>query len=657
MLQKILLIATLLSACTFSMAQTPKFSKEFQQAEEAMLNRKFERAIRLFEKVLEKKQSLHIARRNIGVCYELLGQYDKALEYYEEVIKMDEFFSRSVYFRAGEASYKSGDYDKALTYFGKFEFLQGKEMHEFADVADKEAEEEAEMFKQLDDRIRAVYISMDSVTFLGIKEVENLGYNINSRADEYFPFVSNDQKTLFFTGRRNNRADENLYYSQLVNDEWLEGLPVSNKFNTNGHEGMCTIVRDGQTMFFTACNREGVLGPCDIWQATVTDDTEIQAGTAIQGAVNSEKWESQAAISCDGSTLFFASDREGGFGGTDIWMSTRLLDGSWSEPVNLGPNINTPSFEESPFITNDGQTLYFSSDGHVGLGENDIFMSRRDRAGNWGLPVNLGPPVNSAHHELCFFLCADGKTGYFASDRPDGFGGLDIYKVELSSELYSEAVTFVEGFVRDSILDQPIQTTVYFPGREPMQTDENGRFFICMPAYDLLNVQVEKEFYHPYSREFVIPFWDNKNFYTIEVLMRPVREPVRNNLVAKSPLVDTSSVETKKKPERRDYLHTIFFEFDEYIMSPNELDNLDKFLKRVKSNSIQRVEIIGFSDDVGTDMYNLKLSEERAKKIALHLMDNGILVDQIYIEGRGEIRDDKPKNLNRKVEIKVQVLE
>ncbi|MBK7872164.1 MAG: PD40 domain-containing protein [Saprospiraceae bacterium] len=147
------------------------------------------------------------------------------------------------------------------------------------------------------------------------------------------------------------------------------------------------------------------------------------------------------AVSCDGSTLYFTSDREGGLGGTDIWVSKRNLDGNWSEPENLKFPINTPSYEESPFITNDGQTLYFSSDGHLGLGDQDIFMSRIDNEGNWSTPINLGPPVNSAHRELCFILAADGRTGYFASDRPEGFGGLDIYRVSLSSELYSEAIT------------------------------------------------------------------------------------------------------------------------------------------------------------------------------------------------------------------------
>ncbi len=653
MLYKILLISFGLMGFVCTNAQTPGFSKDFQRAEEALLNRNYERAIRLYEKVLASKPELHIARRNIGVCYEMLGQFDKALEYYETVIKRDEFFSRSIYYRAGWASYKMGDYEKALTYYGKFEFLLGKPAHEFSDIADKEADEEAQMVAELDNNIRACYISRDSITFLSVKEIENLGGNINSRADEYFPFVSNDQTLLFFTGRRNNQADENIYYSRYINGQWTEGLPLGSKFNTSGHEGMSTVVRDGKTMFFSACEREGVLGPCDIWQANI-EGTEVGNVRTLTGGVNSEKWDSQAAVSCDGNTLYFTSNRNGSY---DIWMSKRDLDGNWGEPVNLGENVNTPGDEQSPFITNDGQTLYFSSNGRPGLGGMDIWMSRVDRDGNWSTPVNLGPPVNSPNDELSFILAADGKTGFLASDRMGGFGRFDIYRVQLGDELYSEAITFVEGFVKDTILDVPIPgITVQIANRDPVKTDENGRFFLCIPAFEILNISVEKELYHPYKNEFIIPFWDNKQFYTIEILMDPVTRPVRDFTV-KSPVLDTAYYEMKRKPERRDYLHTIFFEFDKYTMSAPEVNNLDAFVKQLKSKNVQRVEIIGFSDDVGTDMYNLKLSEERAKQIALHLMDNGILVDQIYIEGRGEIRDDKPKNLNRKVEVKVTVIE
>lgn len=657
MWHKILLFSLLMSVCSLlATAQTPGFSKDFQAGEAALLKKDYKKAIRLFEKVLAVKPELHAAQRYIGVCYELMGDYSKALEQYESIIDQDSMFSRTLYYRAAQASQKADEPDKALKYYGKFELMLGRPIEDFNGVTETEIAEEPDMVGKLDQDIRACLITMDSTRFLHLGEVKNLGPNINSRSDEYFPFVTSDQKLLFFTSRKNTRSDENLYYSTFDGKEWREGLPVSNKFNTDTHEGMSTLVRDGKTMFFTACGRAGVQGPCDILQTKV-DGLDFQPAETLTGKVNSEGWESEACISCDGSTLYFSSTRPGGFGGTDIWVSQRLSDGSWSEPVNLGPTINSAGNEESPFITNDGETLYFSSDGHQGLGDSDIFMSRMDRKGNWSAPLNLGPPINSPHRELCLMLAADGKTGFFASNRPDGYGNLDIYQFELPEELYSEPMTFVEGYVIDSLLEQPIQTTIHIKGREDIQTDENGRFFICMHAYELLPIMIEKSLFHNYQNEFAIPLWDNKRFYRIEIRLQPIQIPPGMAARGVTPKDETAVPDPPKKAKRHDYLHTIFFEFDKYAMSSPEINNLDDFLVQFKGKNIQRVEIIGFSDDIGTEIYNLKLSEERAKQIALHLMQNGVIVDQIYIEGKGEIKDDKPKNLNRKVDVKVTVLE
>ncbi len=654
MWQRFTILSLFICCQLLASAQTANFAKDFQAGEEALLRKQYDKAIRQFEKVLKAKPDLSAARRNIGVCYEMMGNYPKALSYYEDVIKRDSMSSRTVYYRAGEASLKSGKPDQALIYFGKFEFYQSLPLHDFTGVTDKEEADEAEMMAQLDNNIRASIISMDSTRFLNIKDLENVGPTVNSTWDEYFPFLSNDQKLMFYTSRRDERDDENLYYSQYTNDIWKEGLPVGSKFNTDdGHEGMSTFVRDGKTMFFTACRREGVRGPCDIWEAHL-DGIDFGKVQQLEGNINSDKWESQACISCDGSTLYFASNRDGGVGGTDIWVSKRLSNGTWGEPQNLGKTINTPGNEESPFITNDGQTLYFGSDGHAGLGISDIFMSRMSRKGDWSNPLNLGPPVNSPHQELCFFLAADGKSGYFASDRPSGFGGLDIYQFELPQELYSEPMTFVEGFVKDSLLDLPIQTTVDIFGREGVKTDEDGRFFICVPAYEFLSAKVNVQDFHPYQNNFVIPLWNNKTFYQLELLLKPIKMP---SFTAKGIPKDTTSAEPAKKAKRHDFLHTVFFEFDQFLISNNEVSSLDGFVQQLKGKNVHRVDIIGFSDDVGTDIYNLKLSEERAKQIALYLRENGISVNQIYIKGKGEIKDDKPKDLNRKVDVKVEVIE
>ena len=176
--------------------------------------------------------------------------------------------------------------------------------------------------------------------------------------------------------------------------------------------------------------------------------------------------------------------------------------------MNMGPSINTAEDEESPFISNDGRTLFFTSTGHLSLGDQDIFMSFLNEKGDWELPTKLGPEINSPFTERCFFLSADGRTGYFASNRPEGFGGMDIYQVQFKEPLYSEPMTFVEGFVKDSISEKPVQTIVKITDRESIQTDRDGRFFICLPSISLLHTEASVNGYLPYSRNFNIPIWD-----------------------------------------------------------------------------------------------------------------------------------------------------
>ncbi len=656
MQHKILLIFLLLLCSNIvASAQTPGFSKDFMAGEEALLKKEYKKAIRLFEKVLAVKPELHAARRYVGVCYEMMGDYSKALEQYQTIIERDSMFSRTVYYRAAQASHKAGETDQALKYFGQFELMLGRPIEDFNGVTETEIAEEPEMVAELDRAIRACLITIDSTNFLNLGEVKNLGPSINSRYHDYFPFISNDQSLMFFTSLKEGQ-DEDLYYSISSNGSWRDAVPVGKSFNTPNDEGMATFVRDGKTLYFIGCDRVAAKSPCDIWEAHL-DGFDFKDITPMKGSINSDFWDSQACISCDGSTIYFASRRPGGLGGQDIWKSHRLSNGNWSEPENMGAPINTPGEEESPFIANDGETFYFSSDGHTGLGDQDIFMTRMDRRGTWSIPLNLGSKINSPHRELGFFLSADGKTGYFASDRPDGYGGMDIYSFELAKELYSEPMTFVEGFVIDSFLEKPIQTTIQIKGREDIQTDENGRFFVCVHAYELLQVGVQKQLFHPYQNDFAIPLWNNKTFYKIEIRLQPIQLPPALALKVGMPKDTVDTPEPTRKPKRHDYVQTIFFEFDKSLMSNNEINSLNGFLQRLKNKNIQRVEIIGFSDDVGTDMYNLKLSEERAKHIALYLKESGILVDRIYIEGKGEIKDDKPKNLNRKVDIKVTILE
>lgn len=377
----------------------------------------------------------------------------------------------------------------------------------------------------------------------------------------------------------------------------------------------------------------------------------------LEGFANSGGWESQAAISCDGQTLYFASNRPGGVGGTDLYVCERQPDGSWGEAVNLGAGINSKLDEEAPFITNDGQTLYFSSNGHPGMGDQDIFMSWKNNDGEWSVPINLGPPVNSAFRELGFFLTADGQTGYFASDRPEeSAGGLDIFRFRLDTQLYSRPITFVEGLVIDSSLEMTVSATVSIEGRQDIQVGRDGRFFLCVPAGDTLFTKVSKKFFHPYENAFIIPRWNNRQFYTIELLLHSTFD-----MPDAAPAIEQDTLPAIAEPLPRkkfvEYTHTVFFPFDEDKMEIEERDKLLAFLKPLQKKDAQDIRIVGFSDDIGTDDYNLRLSEERAKQIALVIMDNGLEVDHIYMEGKGEVKDETTKALNRRVEVKIRVLE
>lgn len=628
----------------------------FREGEGHLLNRKYEQAARAFEKALDLQPGLIAAHRAAGYCHEFMKSYDKALDHFLQVVEADSMFSRIIYYQIADAYFKLGQPDQALQYFNRFNELQARSLADFGFQSDKEGSMEAAFLKKLPANIQACQVSMDSLKFLNITEVRNLGPRVNTAHDDYYPFLTNDQKILYYTHRRRNPdGDENLFVSLNQGGSWGPGAQLKG-INTEKDEGMSTLIRDGRRLYFATCGRESVLGPCDIWEAVVNGAEVIETRT-VPGLLNSENWESQAAVNCDGTVMYFSSNRSGGLGGTDIWRSERKPDGTWASPVNLGSKINTPEDEEAPFISNDGKTLYFSSEGHLGLGEQDIFMSWLDvRTGQWGASVNLGPPVNSPFRELGLYLTADGKTGYFASDRPNGFGQLDIYNFDLSDKLFGDPITYVEGFVRDSILLTGILSNVAIGGKPAFKTGPDGRFFLCVPADETLDFGITQKGFFPYHNQFVVPEWNNKTFYTIELLLKPTLTFIGD---PNPPVVkDTADVVTAKgKATTTEYNHVAFFQFDDYKLIPSETDKLDEFLKNLKNKTVVKAEIIGFADDIGTDVYNLRISEERAKEVALALVRNQIVIDQIYLQGRGEVKNDDAKARNRRVEIRIVVRE
>lgn len=625
-----------------------EYAKIHHEGEVALLQLKYKEALSHFKKVLRKFPDFSPALRSAGACHELAGEYEEAAVYYEKALKNSPNFSRALYFECGKILYQRGKYQDALKYFELFEGLKKMSPTNFAYNGLEERKIEEKYYEQLEANLRSCRASTDSLQFLGIKEVANLGGAINTGSDEYFPYITNDGNTLFFTSRKNDKSDENLFSSTRPRGDWRSAEQVKD-FNTGENEGMVTMVRDGRRIFFTACKRQDVLGPCDIWEAT-TDGLNFTEARPIKGASNSESWESQASISCDGNTLYFASSREGGLGGTDIWKSVKNKEGVWGEPGNLGSNINTTGDEEAPFITNDGKVLYFSSTGHLGLGEQDLFVSRLASNGTWSFARNLGKPVNSSYRELGIHLTPDGKIGYFASNRSGGHGGMDIYQFELPNQLSSDPITYFEGYVRDSITHLPVPCTVMAKGRLPIKTDDEGRFFLCLKAGDTLHVEVRADDYHNYLNHFEIPVWENRTSYHMNLLL----DPLFKLPTYMGDLLVEKGVPIPVKMPTNEVHHEVLFDFDKAELKPSDIEKLEEFfLTSFNGKAIKSVEIVGYADEIGSNAYNLILSEKRAKAIGVVLKNKGIKVDKVYIEGKGEAGGDRPDWQNRKVDVVV----
>lgn len=625
----------------------------YRRGEAALQAQDFAAAARFFQRSAEKKPDFAAAYRLWGQAEELRNNYLIAVDAYHEVLKIDTAYSRVLYYRIGDVYYKMGRPEIALFYFRKFSELQDRQLGQFGLRGEQERPDELILLNRLPGNIRACEIQMDSVKFINVVDIANLGGQINGKDDDYFPFLSNDQREMYFT-RKGNNDDEDLYYVTRNAKSWGSSSRVRG-FNSGEPEGMTSFIRNGRTVYFTACNRDSVSGPCDLWEGVVRDG-KLEQLQSTGGWLNSSDWDSQAAISCDGRRIFFASNRPGGLGGSDIWVSERAAAGQWGTPRNLGAPINTPDDEEAPFISNDGQTLYFSSTGHLGLGEQDIFMSWWDkRRRRWTAPINLGPPVNGPHRELGIFLTADGRQGYFASNRPGGEGGMDIYTFQLSEQLSGEPITYVEGVLLDSILREPLPGGQVRLGQESVFTaDEEGRFFICAPAGEPIPLAVDYPEYLPYQAQFSVPHWDNRNTYQIDLLLR-YEDSFIDQLTQRGA---TPEPEAKPEPEpdrrpRSTMTMAIYFPFDESNLEPSAKVAMDGLIEEMKDKSIQRVTILGYADNIGMDNYNHLLSEERAKNVAAYLIGRGIMVNKVDVQGLGPIDNSSPKAQNRRVDVEI----
>jgi outer membrane protein OmpA-like peptidoglycan-associated protein/Tfp pilus assembly protein PilF len=560
-------------------------------------------------------------------AYILLGEIaneennkEKAIEYYQKAISINKDYNPLMYLRKADLEKETGKYHIAKTNYETF-LSSGKQLKEYRGYVEK--------------KIRQCKFAIE----LKKKPVEfnpnNLGADINTSISEYWPSLTADGEMLVFTtSNRKTNSQEDLYSSIKINGQWQKAVKIAPPINTQGSEGAQTISADGKTMVFTACLRKDGYGSCDLY-ISKKKGANWSRPVNIGPPINSQYKESQPSLSANGETLFFASNRPGGKGQFDIWKSD-FVKGKWTTPLNLGDSINTAEDELAPFIHYDNKTLYFSSQGHLGMGGSDLFISKKLENNTWSKAKNLGYPINTHYNEESLIVTADGKLGLFSSNMDGGLGQKDIYQFVLPTEIKPGKTIFIKGLVFNAKTKEPLAAKVEISNtnkNETLNTESDeitGEFLSCLPPQQNYFFHVEKEGFMIFSDNFALA--DSSIF--IKIALQPIE-------------IGSTAI-----------LKNIFFEYNSYQLKKESFPELEKLKKFILKNNLS-VEIQGHTDNEGTDAYNQKLSTNRAKSVLEYLLKIGVKKEQLSYKGYGfkhpiaSNQTEEGRAKNRRTEFKV----
>ena len=631
--RNILLAILMLSAFVTSAQYNPdkvnkKAAQYYSKALELAQNDDFKGGIAALQQAVKIDNKFEDAYLSMAGMYGEMKDYQGAIDNYELAKAID-----STYFLDYNLPYSinlagKGDFEKALA-----------TVDVFLTVTDlNETSRKAGEYRQRCYRFALDYAATHPATDYKF-EPQNMGDSINSEVSEYYPTVTIDGNKFIYTRRVNNN-NEDFYESDRVNGVWSKSRSLPGNINTNQNEGAQNISQDGQWLIFTGCNFPDGLGSCDLYISYLTSDgwsTPENMGDSI----NTEAWESAPSLSPDKRDLYFASRRPDGFGGSDIYVSHRGLNGRWSAPENLGPVINTIGDEGTPFIHADNQSLYFTSSGHPGYGGDDLFVSRKGPNGVWSKPENLGYPINTIENEGSLVIAADGKTAYYASDRADSRGGLDLYTFELRADIRPAQTLWVKGKVFDRSTRKGLPSSVELTDLSTkeviskLQTDETGNYLITLPKGKDYAFDVNRKGYLFFSENFPLSRQQGDTAYNIDIPLQPIE-------------ADAVIV-----------LKNIFFDLNKYELKPQSQVELDDVVQLLKDNPTVKIQINGHTDNTGKPADNLALSENRARAVVTWLVSKGIAASRLSFKGLGDTRPvadnatETGRAQNRRTELKV----
>jgi OOP family OmpA-OmpF porin len=600
----------------------------YTEADNYRVRFQYRQAIDLLTQAISKDKNFFEAYLRLGYCYQAINDFTKANEYFETGLRVtpELRWQKVFWIELCGNGMKLGNYKQVQGYAAQY--LDNEMMN-------KQRIDQVKLWKACAD------FSLQNIHNEIAFNTRKLSDTVNAFTQQYFPVLTADEQQLIFTRRMgvSDEFDEDMVISTKdKNGRWTSPESISPVINTRYNEGTCTISADGRQLIFTSC--VGMNGRCDLFESKKTGDTWSRPRN-LGAEINSPAWESQPTLSADGRVLYFVSDRRGGLGKADIYVSEQHSPGVWTKARNLGPSVNTPYDERSPFIHANGRTLFFASDGRPGFGGFDIYWS--DYADStWSKPANFGYPINSHEEQYSLVITADGDKGYYSHEEVGSEGHSKIYEFDVPEQYRVKyRSNTVKGIVRDRATKQPLkaQIELYELVKNELVSvvssdSVTGNYLIVLTQGADYGLYVNSSGYLFKSLNF------NYEASSVEPLVIDV---------------DLDKASTGATV----VLNNLFFDTDKVDLTDKSITELDKIIRFLNENPKIKVEISGHTDDQGAVAYNQQLSQKRAKAVSQYLITRGVAVLRLKEVGYGSKKPLKPndseanRQTNRRIEFRI----
>ncbi|MBX2897823.1 MAG: OmpA family protein [Cyclobacteriaceae bacterium] len=594
----------------------------YVEADNYRVRGQFTQAINLLQEALTRDKNFEEAYYRLATIYKVQEKYELAQQTLEkgyDLVKPDSR-KRMYLYELAAVNLWQGKYELCKKYTAEFLLIEKEDYKKIA---------LAKVWQT-----QAEYALQNPTVY--DYSITPLSDSVNIFPMQYFPTVTADGMQLIFTARYGGNRNDNedlVVSNKRTNGEWGEPVSLSANINTIQREGASTISADGRHLIFTVCGASG----CDLYESRKTGSNWSKPKN-MGPNINSARWDAQPSLSADGRELYFVSERAGGLGGYDIWYS-QLTDKGWSKAINAGPAINTPHDEISPYIHVNNRELYFVSNGLPGYGGYDIYKAQKTETG-WDKPLNMGKPLNDHHDQYSFIVSALGDQGYYS--REESKNRSRLYRIVLPQQLVTTFIgNVVSGTITHATTQQPIRAQIELYNLAEKKSvskvfsdSVTGQYLIVLPGGAEYALYVEKP-----------GFLFNSEYFNYK---SGSQQAVKKD-IALTPVYQNAAI----------VLNNIFFDTDKYDLRAESILELEKVVDFLRSNTTIKIEIAGHTDNSGSEVYNLKLSENRAKSVADFLLSNNIPQSQIQIRGYGSKiprvanTTDHNRQQNRRIEFKI----